>query len=105
MTFPTVPVTRRRAAASTTDAYGNPIPSAPVDTPLPAALFAPNGLGEQPDVGRVTVIDQPTCYWAHAWPEVLEHDQLIVAGDVYDVDGTPASWPGGGLVVRLRKAA
>ena len=108
MTADGEPVFRLRSQKTGVDVYDNPVyGDVPVD--LPPALFAPGGGVEPVLAGAQPVAEAPTLYWSGLWPDVTEHDRLLVRGGTYEVVGPPQSWsPGrlsaGGLVVTLRKA-
>jgi len=104
-------VTRlREVDAGTTDDYGNPVVTV-TEVDIPGAMFAPErDSSEVIEVGRVQVPSKPTLYWYKTRPDITEHDQVRVDGDVYDVDGRPSRWQDdlggtdvGGLVVTLKR--
>ena len=89
------------------DPYGNPIPGADVEVPIPGAAFDPGGSLEPVEVGRAQVVTTPKLYWIVA-PDVVSSDRLRVRGLVYSVIGRPALWVSpytlttAGLVVELK---
>ncbi|WP_334152969.1 hypothetical protein [Microbacterium sp.] len=91
---------RVRDGAAGEDVFGESIPGAPVETPLPPALFAPTPTALLAHAGVASTSTQPTVYWPREWPDVQAGDRLVVAGEEWTVDGRPASWPLG-LVVEL----
>lgn len=95
-----VPVVRVRDGVAGEDVFGESIPGAPVETPLPPALFAPTPTALLAQAGVASTSTQPTVYWPREWPDVQVGDRLVVAGEEWTVDGRPASWPLG-LVVEL----
>ncbi len=97
-------VVRLRKVAAGTDVYGNALHGESAEEIEPA-LYAP---GSSQEAGGQVVVTAPALYWRDRWPDVREHDRLVVRGVIYEVDGVPADWrPAaaggpGGLVARLR---
>lgn len=108
MPFNGEPVTRRRQQQTGTDRYGNPEYST-VDTVLTErAAFDPGGSREPVEVGREQTVTTPKLYFRKARPDLIDDDQVLVRGVVYDIKGDPADWQSpygstnGGLVVELK---
>lgn len=98
-----VPVVRERDGATGEDIYGHPIPGETISTDLPPALFAPTPTSLLTQAGIDSTSTQPTVYWPREWPDVIAGDRLIIDGTTWEIDGRPASWPLG-LVVILTDA-
>lgn len=104
------PVIRQRREQTGTDRYGNPVYEYE-DTALDEhAAFDPGGSREPVEQGRDPVVTTPKLYFPGTWPDLVESDRVIVRGQTYTVQGTPAEWLGpfagpaiGGLVVELQR--
>lgn len=97
----TTPVVRIHTEAGDVDQYGEPIPGAQIQEPLPRGLFAPGASSEPVSPGAAPVITAPTVYWPGQWPDLCASDVLLIGGVRYQVEGDPARWPMG-LVATLR---
>lgn len=91
-----VTVTRVRAGVSMgSDGHGNPIPGAPVLTPIPNCSMQP---GAAPEVlgNRDTTGIAWTVFAAGA-VDVESTDRIRLPGDSrdYEIDGEPLRWPAG----------
>lgn len=107
------PVTRLRATVTLDPYSGEPDD---LDWTTPDALvisdcgFDPGGSLEPTEVGRTSVITQPTVY-APTGADVTAQDRLVCRGVTYDVDGQPAAWRSPftgwlpGTVIKLREVA
>ena len=108
MTFPfgqSVSLVRRTVTGQ--DAFGNDVYAA-VSTVVPGA-FAPGGSTEQVQ-GQDVLITQPTVYLPPG-TDVSAVDAIDVAGDRYEVDGSPNHWSNPftghafGVEVRLKRVS
>lgn len=96
----------RRTKGTVTDAFGNDT-WAEVAVTVPG-IFVPGGSTEQIQ-GQDLLVTQPTVYLP-AGTDVGYLDAVIVAGDRYDVDGSPNAYVNPftgwapGIEVRLRRA-
>jgi hypothetical protein len=104
------PVTRRRQQQTGVDRYDNPVYEL-VDTVLvERAGFDPGGSREPVEVGREQTITTPKLYFRRQYPDLIDTDQVIVRGVVFDIEGNPPDWKSpygsavGGLVVELKRA-
>lgn len=88
-------VTILRPGPATQDAYGNDVPGAPTEIPVPGCAVAPRdgtGAGANEIVdARDTVITGLTL-WAPYGTDIRATDRISVAGLVYEVDGRPGSF-------------
>lgn len=88
-------VTILRPGPATQDAYGNDVPGAPTEIPVPGCAVAPRdgtGAGANEIVdARDTVITGLTM-WAPYGTDIRATDRIRVAGLVYEVDGQPGSF-------------
>ncbi|MGZ6806389.1 MAG: hypothetical protein ACXVGG_07115 [Mycobacteriaceae bacterium] len=108
MTFPfgqTVTLVKR--VKSGQDAFGNDVYS--TTTVAVSGAFAPGGSSEQLQ-GQDVVITQPTVYLP-AGTDVSAVDAIDVAGQRFEVDGSPNDWQNPftgwrpGVEVKLRRVA
>lgn len=88
-------VTIVRPGAPTEDIYGNDVPGAPTEIPVPGCSVSPrDGTGsasnEQLDA-RDTVITGLTVYAPYG-TDIRATDRIRVGSDLYDVDGQPGSF-------------
>lgn len=112
MLFPHGETVTRQRAAEEIDPYSLEYAEqdweATYDLDIPGCAFNPGGSSEPLEVGRESVITRPEVY-APAGSDILAGDKLVVRGEVYEVEGQPASWVSPftgwapGLVVRLVK--
>lgn len=109
MAFIGEPVTRRREQQAGTDRYGDPIYETVDEVLRERAAFDPGGAREPVEVGREQVVTEPKLYFLKQYPDLRDDDQVIVRGQVYDIEGIPADWRSpfgsavGGVVVELKK--
>jgi hypothetical protein len=83
-------VTHRRRTAGAQDRYGNPTYTW-TETPMSGVAFAPGGSVEPSEVGRASVVTTPKLY-SRAPVDVTVHDEFVVGGATYTVQGEPAVW-------------
>jgi len=102
-------VTRIRKVPAGDDRYGNPTFTT-AESPIDGAFFDPGSSSEVVVVGGEPMVTKPTVYFPHAWPDLVEADDLRVRGVTYTVQGRPDDWRSpwgssiGGLVVHLQLA-
>lgn len=94
---------------STTDQYGDPVPSARTGSTIDGCAIAPRMSTEPPERGRQGVVVGLTVY-APAGSDIISTDLLMIRGLTYVVDGEPAEWSSPftgwtpGLEVAVRRA-
>ncbi|WP_372344748.1 hypothetical protein [Streptomyces sp. KL116D] len=89
------PVTILRPGPPTQDVYGNDVPGAPTEVPVPGCAVAPRdgtgaGANEITDA-RDTVITGLTLY-APFGTDIRATDQIRIGDELYEVDGQPGSF-------------
>lgn len=102
-------ITRRRPVPAGADVYGNPVFTWAEST-VDGAAFAPEQASSEPtEVGRASIVTQPTLYFVGSRPDITARDRVVVRGVEFEVDGDPADWRypfsengPGGLVVSLK---
>lgn len=86
-------VTRLRAVA-VVDPYSGEATGEDWTTPdtldIPGCAFDPGGSSEPLDVGRASVVTQPTLYHPSTDLDVTAQDRIEVRGRTWQVDGDPA---------------
>lgn len=85
-------VVRVRAGGSTeVDGYGNPVPGADVETPLPGWAVADGSTAEFNQPGREAVSVDLVGYGPPG-VDVKSSDRFRVRGELYNVEGEPFVW-------------
>lgn len=82
-------VTRRRPT-TTTDAWGNTVDGAMIDTPIGGVLVAP-GTSSEPVPGRGEVSSATTLF-CPPWTDTTPRDRWVVRGEEFGQDGKSAVW-------------
>lgn len=82
------------------DRFGDPLPGDPLLIPVPGCMFAPGPSAENLN-GANQVTADGTVY-APAGTDARANDQVLVRGDLYEVDGKPRDWGASGVVIVLR---
>ena len=84
------------------DGFGDPLPGSAVAFEIPGCLFAPGPTTEVLD-GANQVQADGAVYAPPGPPstDVRPGDQVLVRGDLYEVDGKPQDWGGAGVVILL----
>ncbi|MGC4886698.1 hypothetical protein [Micromonospora sp. DT227] len=82
------------------DQFGDPTPGETARFAVAGCLFAPG-----PSVENLTGANQVTAdgtIYAPPATDVRANDQVLVRGDLYEVDGKPQDWGTSGVVIVLR---
>ena len=112
MEFPHGETVTRQRGTPITDPYSGEATGISWATPtlltLPGCGFNPGQSSEPVQDARNAVITRPEVY-APFGSDVLAGDRLVIRGDTYEVDGTPADWRSpftgweSGMVIPLKR--
>lgn len=73
------------------DEYGDPVTSTSSSVPVPNLGVAPRKSEESGERGRAGVVIGKTVYLP-AGTDIRSSDQLLIDGELYDVEGEPGMW-------------
>lgn len=82
------------------DKFGDPLPGEPARIPVQGCLFAPGPSVE--NLAGANQVEADGTVYAPPGTDVRPTDQVLVRGDLYEVDGKPRDWGTSGVVIVLK---